>query len=509
MINEILGEKNMLGKHYLSMGIGLLVLLYIVTSIHYCINFPVNADDVIICLTDLQRYLDGEISLIDYIFLKKNRNPTIVLRIINYLVYAFSGKVNFALVPIIANILYAFFVFTLSYKSRFLKFFWIIPILLFIPSTDFINWSSAVASYAFPAIFLFIFLERIPNIKTRLEMLWLLPMITLMTYSFANGFIACLVLIVYCLYLLWLKKADLFTVTSIVAICILNIIVFLSGFEGQNNLSFSWQKFEFALAFCSNYIKYISTSENIYLAMLVTALLSSNTIYILIRNYRDIFVIKRAFIIGFIGATAIVVALGRCGSPILCNPFFERYEIFGLIFLVFNLMLILKFNHKYLQYAFLAFILIVSFFRIKENLYELNYEKYLRTRQASVGYLTDNYSIRAYSDEMRDICRENYSKSVNEGLTLPLSGITLEMTQIKGNKDDFRELDFKFSRLINTEAFSLLRGWKLKGGKVPMIVWHNNYPYKVKPTFNPKNQSEFFVILPRTTKSKIKISTYK
>ena len=88
--------------------------------------------------------------------------------------------------------------------------------------------------------------------------------------------------------------------------------------------------------------------------------------------------------------------------------------------------------------------------------YDLNFEKYVRSRQAGVGLLTNNYTIRAFSDEMREISREDYKLGVKMGLTLPLGGLELKMKKIEGSKSDFRELDFKFSRLLSTEELTLL-----------------------------------------------------
>lgn len=150
------------------------------------INFPLNPDDSVICLSEISTLKSQESSRVDFLKNTKNNHPQIIQRILTLLDYKVTGKVNFIEIRALSLIL------TITLCLLFLIFIknntWVLFILLaslsFHPNIDF--WVSAKCVYIYP--YLFGALAYLLMLKTtRISLILFFTLLMLSILSFGNG----------------------------------------------------------------------------------------------------------------------------------------------------------------------------------------------------------------------------------------------------------------------------------------------------------------------------------
>jgi len=475
--------------------------LYILISYHFSYDYPLNADDIVICISDVMSIVDEGNSYFDYLLMTKNNNPTIVLRLINLLNYLITGKINFLVIPVVANICVAIFSFYLSRKYVSLPFSFLIPLLLLVPTAQYMYWSSAAASYTFTVMFLYSCMVQINNVKNFGSFPLLVLTMFLLTYSFANGFVGCCFIILYALYLMFFSDLQKKYGVLIIVIALTYITLFMTYTEKSDiGVDFTEKKLQFILPFCGNLFRYIF--ENWFFAGSVAFLIIGYLSVLFYKNFRNTSTTILFFMVGFVCATSLIVSLSRCQSVVLCNPFFVRYEIFGVAFCLFAFLAILKLGNKKFIYPFVVMIMLSLVIKAGENFDLLQKGKYNLVMFKTIGAFDDNYRIKVFNKAWLEISKIAYLKALNEDYIDRVKPQNSIKNKIKDSSIiSFNDNTLKlYKRVLKKDDFMLLRGelFDEKSKNVFVKIDGDYYELEVfvNPTINKRNNFDFYTILP-------------
>jgi len=490
----------------------LVSFIYVYVSFIYTINYPINIDDVIICISDLILTVEGEISYLEYLFKRKNDNPTIVLRLINLINFLITGKIDFSNVPIVSNILVAMFSFYIAIKHKHLKFSFVIPLLLMIPTAQYIYWSSAATTYIFSFIFLYLSLSLIQKIKQFNKLILLFILITLLTYSFANGFLGCILIILFSFHQVYFADLDKKICVIIVLMALIHIVVFLSGYEGgMNGLDFNLMKLNFVFAFCGNLYKYIDISW--VSASVLSFLLILYLSILFFRNYNNSETIIFFFMVGFVIVSGIVVAISRCRLLNLCNPFFIRYEIYGVMFFLFTYFIIIKIGKNYVSYLFILLLILPLPIKSIQNYFLLQKDKYYFEEARALGYFRKKYKIKAFNKDFVTIIQDDYQKAIDKRFIDEKPELSLinevNIQSLDINNETYTADNMKLDKVLKKNGLMIIKGHFLHS--IPSALYLNtkgkfySIEFKYNPNYRDKEGFGFYLILPEMRKNKYKI----
>jgi len=73
-------------------------IIYLILNYLFSVNFPWNHDDAVVCLSELNRYVNNEVTLWEYLSSFKNGHPQIIQRILSLLSLSIYGAVNLKLI---------------------------------------------------------------------------------------------------------------------------------------------------------------------------------------------------------------------------------------------------------------------------------------------------------------------------------------------------------------------------------------------------------------------------
>ena len=484
-------------------ALAIMICLHLSIQLKYQFNYPCNADDVYICLKDLNSYIVGDVSWYEYLIMRKNNNPTLVQRGIALVQYQITGNVNFRWHPFIGNLFFIAFVvfFTLRNKSKRLAF--LLPIVLLCPIANSIYWSSAASTYVFPVILLYLIMVLIHE-KRKWGVFLVFLLLPILTYSFSVGFISLVVLLMYLWFYVFIsqiswQKAGLYSIG--ITICLIHFFMGNHIDSGAAVTTFNFKVIGFSLAFLSSWMKYLFSPEYWLPAILSSLLFGLISLYIIWTKKNDQEIIRYMAILLMLLVTGLAAGYGRCRYDFLCTPMAERYEIYGVIFIA--VVVLLLSEYRKLSFIVMIGILSISFFKYRVNDNILSRECHRKSIEATRGVVFGDYPIAAFSQDYRIIANRSYLESLSEGIVQPFV--------------DLRELEY-LNEIAGLERVKMdvlehrqKGSWGFIRFEKDETVFSNYYLkkkrgyLKLDVSCNPKNENQCFCIIPKTRKNQIKV----
>ena len=500
---KILLEKT-LGNQFLIWGITLLLsVIYVYLGFKYIHNFPLNADDAVICISDLLKYINNEINALDYLLARKNNNPTLIMRLFALMDYKITGELNFKHIIHFSNLGYVLFVIFLTYLYRYNKLAIIIPILLLNPIPNYIYWASATACYPYTLIILFFALYLL-NKHSNVSLLIAVLLIPVLTYSFSNGFIGVFVASCFAIYLWSKKKITLPYLSVYLVVSIFCIVSFLMGNEGELSSGFNLKFIGFGLAFAGNLGKYLILDEET-VSIILTLICFGLLIPILIKQFGDSGVILKLSILAFILGSGFAAGYVRCQFEMFCTPTAQRYEIFGVFAFTFFCLIISRFNKHYLW--LLPLILIMSLIKITNSISLFAKEEFNIKFNTYLSTFADEHKIRGLNKEQVESCKIDYQEALDRQLMrYGVDFSDFNFKDVYGEDcNDKESFNLKIINAYNREDVTLIDTRIGLNNFVNFYYKHNGNCMPIKVFMRPTNNWKWhraFLVIPHSAELK-------
>jgi len=419
-------------------------ILYLFLSYYYTLNYPINADDVQLCLRAFNRYLsDQQIGLLDFLLTKKKIYPNIFTKAFTAISYYSIGTVNFAVVNFFGNIgvvLFGFFCFKYS-QSNFIRI--LIPTFLFVPAAASFVWVSASTIYVYTLIMCFVCLFLTRNHGWYTYLIFPIAFFVAL-YTQSNGFLIGVPLIMFSLYQsLFQKKYNL----KVSVFHTLIVVVF--SYIYLNNLNFRSVSDPSGLSFgeklLSEPFKYLifsfkfngMTAQNInfeikdILALILGLFVFIHSSFLVLKNTYDEKLVHFYLIIIFLLGSAVLAGIGRS------SPFAPRYEIISLCYSACYLVIVSKYDSRIFISVLAVIIILFSVIRLNLNLKELERYKYIFSKKMSTYLCTGNY----VGKQRRSKHKGTMETVINEARSLNIYKPKFPLIKLKKANKKLRRID--------------------------------------------------------------------
>ena len=494
-------------KKLLFIWTSVLTVAYLIVLFTFQVEFPVNNDDLVVEVQDVSRYIDGEMSAISYISGIKN-HPSVVHRMVCLTVYHITGKISFASVRIIANMLFIIFTLFLTWYYREHIAAWVIPLLLLTPCAAMVHWGSAAAVYPFPLMFLFLILIGLPKADTLFRRILLILLLPLMAFSLGNGVIGLLMLFPFVLYLVSQKRINkIYAAVFLLAVSIcVGLFVNNLGVTTINSYAFNFDVFSFPFAFCGNLMNCLPI-PSIWPSVLFSLSMLVFIIPVFVKHWKSNDVMIWVTMIGMLFISGLAAGISRCQDSYFCTPTVYRYEIMGVFAAVCGFLLLGKYYKRSLPYLFIG-LLALSIVNYKEAINKLQRVTYIETRKSYKIFFLDEFYIKSRTIEKTQQNEEVYRNGIKRNLILmnQPSGFDVDLA-VACSCDDLEDVSFKVTGYGTNKGMSYFEGVLNKQAHAQLYIRYEKSCYPINLRFHPRAQRNrtFYAIIPEMNERAIKL----
>ena len=490
----------------LPLTIGLLIP-YLFILFYFQVDYPVNNDDLIIEVADFSDVLDGEYSILEYLFKPKN-HPNIIHRMCTVATYYLHGRIIFSTVRVLAHLLFIAFALFLIWYYRKNNLAYILPVLLFVPLGQSILWGAAATTYAFPLIFTFLLFIVIPEINNMAKLAAGLVLLPLLTFSFSNSIIGLFLLLIYTLFGLFTRRINK-VYGRIIALALITCGIWfysIPSSEAVATPTFNLKVLEFPLALSGSLGKYTHFFPELSSTLFCILILLAIAIKWKEIKKMDLDDLALLLIIFLVAISGLAIGIMRCSRELFCTPTANRYEVMGVFSLICAGLLIGKYYSK--AWILGIIILILSVFKYEKNVaYVKNHMNELKhystrayftgkikTRGIHAGKTTENSKIMKAAIDRNLIQLKSY--------VYPIQHVNADV-----NCDDLEPIDPRITSYGNRHGCTFVGGLIPTHTTEEIYISTKNGCSPIRTIHQSGNRRQFFTVVEKTKQKDLRFYT--
>jgi len=365
-------------------------IIYLILNYLFSVNFPWNHDDAVVCLSELNRYVNNEVTLWEYLSSFKNGHPQIIQRILSLLSLSIYGAVNLKLILLLCCSMTVALSCLITYYEENIYVNYLTHFVLLGFTNSIFLWVSANAVYQFPFQFLLIYMLISRHQTSLLRAILLAGFASLfMLFSFSSGLAILPVLII--LVLLRSKEQNdrthYFSLSVIIVVASSFILFYLNqtdhlnssiGGGGHMRFDFSglWEMIVFICAFSGSIFKYTSfdIDGQVVNSAIGGVILFLITIYFLFNSSTD----RREWCLAALSiyVSGVLICIGRFDEIGLRLAVDNRYEFHGVFLLICLIKVVKEEFSTYKSLVFLGIFVLVGINTLKIGWNTMNLPRY-------------------------------------------------------------------------------------------------------------------------------------
>ena len=163
-------------------------IVYLILNYLFSVNFPWNHDDAVVCLSELNQYVNNETTMWEYLSSFKNGHPQIIQRALSLISLRIYGVVNIKLILLLCCSMTIALSSLIAYYEESIYLNYLTHFVLLGFTNSIFLWVSANAVYQFPFQFLLIYMLFSRDQTSLIRAILLAGFASfLMLFSFSSG----------------------------------------------------------------------------------------------------------------------------------------------------------------------------------------------------------------------------------------------------------------------------------------------------------------------------------